>query len=86
MTKPRYKNRSMEQTYQTCLRLARDKTSEFYHKGQPRRGASHRCAFWDGYSGRFSLYGKNRTASAIPGTLSHACFMAGVDYRKEEQS
>ncbi len=46
--KPRYKDRNMQRIYESMLSLAADRTSELYHKGNPRRGAGHRAAFWDG--------------------------------------
>lgn len=77
MAKVRYQNKQMQHVYETMLRLASDCTSELYWKGQPRRGASHRCAFWDGFDGL------KRTPSAIPGTLSWACYQAGKTWARQ---
>lgn len=81
---PRYKDPSKQKVYDTMLVLARDKTSEMYHQGQPRRGSGHRAAFWDGYSGKFDYTGPKRSANVIPGTLSAVCFMAGREFAKRE--
>jgi len=81
---PRYKNPSMQKVYDSMLTLAADKASELYHQGAPRRGAGHRAAFWDGYSGKFTYTGPKRSAHAIPGTLSAACFMAGREFARRE--
>lgn len=81
---PRYKNPSMQRLYDSLLTLAQDKTSELYWKGEPRRGAGHRAAFWDGYSGKFTFTGPKRSAHVIPGTLSAACFMAGREFAKRQ--
>lgn len=77
MSKPRYKNNSMQLIYCGMLILASNTESELYHKGKPRRGASHRCAFWDGYNGM------TRSANATPGTLGWACFQAGRKFAKQ---
>jgi hypothetical protein len=83
MTKPRYKDRHTQRVYDTLLALAADKTSELYYNGEPRRGgASHRAAFWDGYSGKYTL---SRCTSAIPGTMSAVCFMAGKEHARREK-
>lgn len=71
--------------YEAMFLLACDKNSELYYKGVPRRGASHRCAFWDGYSERFTLTGPKRSAHVIPNTFSHACFRAGRDFARYER-
>lgn len=77
----RYKNASMEAMYRGCLALACDVKSEFYNRdGSPRRGAGHRCAFWDGYAGL------KRSANAVPGTLSWAAFNAGREMRRRSRS
>lgn len=46
---PRYKNPQWQKLYDNMLFLAGDKSSEMYHEGEPRRGAGHRAAFWDGW-------------------------------------
>jgi hypothetical protein len=45
----------------------------------PRRGASHRHAFWNGY---FGAYRPDKTPTAVPGSLSYAAFRAGEAFRK----
>lgn len=79
---PRFKDKDLNRIYGLMLALAADSTSELYHKGVQRRGGSHRCAFWDGYSGKYTLRGRGRAASVILGTMSHACFAAGRDFAK----
>jgi hypothetical protein len=81
--KPRYKDASLQRVYDTMLTLAADASSELYHNGEPRRGAGHRAAFWDGYNG-MAYTGKGRSAHVIPGTISAACFMAGREFAKQQ--
>ena len=70
MTK--FKDKSMQQVYETCRRLAADPTSEFYYNGLPRSGAGHRNAYWNGRRGAPpKLY--------LRGSLSYACWRAGAD-------
>lgn len=88
--RPRYKDAHTQRVYDTLLRLAEDTTSELYYNGEPRRGgASHRAAFWDGYSGKYTLTGSNpalsRCTSAIPGTMSAVCFMAGKEHARRQK-
>jgi hypothetical protein len=83
--KSRYKNRQMQELYETLLQLAAEPASELYHKGAQRRGAGHRAAFWDGYSGRYTYTGPKRSAHVIPGTLSQACFMAGREFARRQK-
>lgn len=80
----RYKDARMQAMYDTMLALAADIASELYWQGEPRRGAGHRAAFWDGYSGRFTYTGPKRSAHVIPGTLSAACFMAGREFARRQ--
>mgnify|MGYP003477032377 CR=1 FL=1 len=79
MTEARYKSPQMQRVYDVLLNLAADCTSELYWKGQPRRGASHRCAFWDGFNGL------KKTPAAIPGTLSWACYQAGKEWARRQR-
>lgn len=81
-----FRNQQLRRVYQTMLDLARDPTSDLYHGGKRRTGASHRCAFWEGYDGRVIGTGPNRSVSTIRGTLSHACWAAGRDFAKETKS
>ena len=82
---PRYKNLQWQKMYDTMLSLAEDKASEMYHEGEPRRGAGHRAAFWDGYSGKFDFTGPKRSAHVIPGTASAVCFMAGREFARRQK-
>ncbi len=79
---PRYKNPQWQKLYDNMLFLAGDKSSEMYHEGEPRRGAGHRAAFWDGFSGKFDFTGPKRSAHVIPGTMSAVCFMAGREFAR----
>jgi hypothetical protein len=47
--------------------------------GSQRRGASHRCAFWDGYNGL------QRSANVIPNTMSSAAFQAGKEFAARQR-
>ena len=82
---PRYKNPQLQKMYDCMLQLAEDKTSELYYQGEPKRGAGHRAAFWDGFSGKFDFSGPRRSAHVIPGSLSAACFMAGREYARRQK-
>lgn len=82
----RYKNPMMQGMYDKLLVLAEDQNSEMYHEGAPRRGAGHRAAFWDGFSGKFTLTGPKRSAHVVPGTLSAACFMAGREFARRQHA
>lgn len=74
-----FKDRHMKSLYETCRRLGADTTSELYYKGLPRRGASHRVAYWVGRAGedKPNYIGRN--------SLSYACFKAGRDDRKADE-
>lgn len=76
MTNP-FKQRDLARVYDVMLALARNPESELYHEGKPRRGASHRCAFWDGFNGLRPGY--------IPrGTMAWACLRAGEAWAKQQ--
>ena len=80
----KYKNPSMQKLYDGLLVLAADPSSELYLKdGGQHRGASHRCAFWDGFSGKFDFSGPKRSSQVMPGTLTAACFMAGREWARQ---
>lgn len=65
-----------ERVYNTMMQLAQDCSSELYYNRLPRRGASHRCAFWDGFD--------NKKPAYIPrGTISAVCLKAGRDFAKQ---
>lgn len=76
MSTQRYKTPSFQKTYEAMLAAAQNPASELYYNGRPHRGAMHRSAFWDGYSGA------KRSAHAIPGTMSMVCFHAGKVFAK----
>ncbi len=78
----KYKDRRLQELYDNMLLLAEDKTSEMYWEGEPRRGAGHRAAFWDGFSGKFTFSGPKRSAHVVPGTMSAVCFMAGRHFAR----
>ena len=85
----RFKDRLMQQQYETFLRLYQDNWSSLYLARNtggwimgphlPLRGASVRCAFWDGYQGKKSLF------EGLKGSASYACWRAGVDQRNAER-
>jgi hypothetical protein len=81
----RYKNPQLQALYDNMLALAEEKTSELYWEGEPRRGAGHRAAFWDGVSGKFDFTGTKRSAHVIPNTLSAVCFMAGREFARRQK-
>lgn len=81
MKAERFSDPKLQTIYVAMLRLAADKSSELYHEGEPRRGAGHRAAFWDGFEG-MTLKGPRRSPHVVPGTLSHAFFAAGQEFRK----
>lgn len=82
---PKYRNPQSQAIYDLMLSLAADKSSELYWQGEPRRGAGHRAAFWDGFSGTFDLDGPKRSANVIPGTMSAVCFMAGREFARRQK-
>lgn len=82
--KPRYKDRAMQKVFDSMLKLAEDPSSELYYNGEQHRGAAHRCAFWDGFSGKFTFAGPKRSAAVVPGTISAACFRAGQEFAKRK--
>lgn len=84
--KPRYKEKASQRMYENMLTLASDLGSELYYNGNQHRGASHRCAFWDGFSGNFTVTGPKRSAQVIPGTLSAVCFMAGREFSRRQKA
>lgn len=70
----------MREWFDALLVVASDKRSEFYTSdGGQRRGAGHRCAFWDGYNGM------TRSANAVPRTMSGAAFQAGREFKRREK-
>ena len=81
----RYQNPQWQSLFDNLLALAADESSEMYCKGAPRRGAGHRAAFWDGFSGKFTFTGPRRSAHVIPGTMSAVCFMAGREFARRSR-
>lgn len=75
----RYRDPRLQKLFDDCLRLVEDKTSEFWYKGKPHRGAGHRCAFWDGAAGL------SRSANAIPNSTSWVCFQAGKEWARQQK-
>jgi hypothetical protein len=71
----RYKDRMMQRLYEDMLQAAANPDSELYHNGNPHRGASHRCAFWDGYAGV-------RSSQVVPRTLTAVCYAAGKTFAR----
>lgn len=76
--------------YRSCLRLASDNFSEFYHSfprhvgpRYPRTGAGHRCAFWDAARGQRSTYDGTRGGK---GSYGYAAYRAGADFRKGKRA
>lgn len=71
--------------YDVCLTVASDNFGEFYvvtprfgkiGPNPPRRGASHRHHFWNGYNGT--------QHTTIPNSLARAAFMAGRAFRNQK--
>lgn len=82
----RFRDPMMRGIYDGCRSQARDNWSDFFQAkttaglnpmgpNAPRRGAGHRCAYWDGRMGRMSMYARAQ------GTLGYAAWRAGHDDR-----
>lgn len=77
----RFKDPMMRRCYEAAMTQAADNFSDYYYgtgKDGPRwphRGAGNRCAFWDGYNGKKTMY-------SGPGTLGYAFYRAGQDFRR----
>lgn len=52
----RFKDKNLQGCYDLARKFGSDATSTFYLQGRPRRGASHRAAYWNGRSGAKSRY------------------------------
>ena len=75
----RFKNPQLRKIYDTMIELAADPSSELFNAhGLRRSGGSHRNAFWAGYDGITPTW-------VVPGTMGHACWRAGQDFRKMER-
>ena len=82
-----FRERAMRVMYDAALTQAQDNRSEYYvaklssgpiyGPAWPRRGAGHRCGFWDGFYAVNSLYARSQ------GTLGYAAFRAGQAFRKQ---
>lgn len=71
-----YKDRFMQRVYDTARLMATN--GDFLQPdGSPRRTTPLAAAFWDGYNGL------KRSANAVPGTPSYACYVAGKDHRAQ---
>jgi hypothetical protein len=90
MTTNPFRNKVMRGLYEGCQSAAANNWSEMYASkttagvnpmgpNAPRRGAGHRCAYWDGRQDRPSLYERSQ------GTVGYACWAAGRDDRKEDR-
>jgi hypothetical protein len=82
MVRNPFRIREFAVMFDKCIELASDNGSEYYYGSLPgpkwpRRGAGHRCAFWDGYFGIRSLYSRSQ------GTYGYAAYRAGVEFRKK---
>jgi hypothetical protein len=87
MSGPRFRTPQLQVMFETCLRLAADNFSEFYYSKPlgpdrvvygprwPRRGAAHRHHFWNGFLGG--------RASFVTGSLVHAAYRAGQEFRRQ---
>lgn len=72
-----FKNPSMVQAFDTCIKAASEGgMSVVDNHGVLRRrgGGSHRCAFWDGY--------ENAPKIPTKDSIGYACYRAGKAYRK----
>lgn len=75
----RFKDRSMQEMYETCRRMAADKTSTFYNAdGTRHTGAAHRNYYWRGLD-------DIRPVTLAKNTLAYACWRAGMDDRTKKQ-
>jgi hypothetical protein len=71
----RFKDPDLRKVYDGFFAAAKDPSSFLYKDGQPHRGSTPRCAFWDGYNGNpNNLFPK--------GSQSYAAFRAGQDFAK----
>ncbi len=75
-----YKNDMQRRAFDTCIALYNDRSSEFWHNGQPRRGAGHRAAFWDGVAGI-----KRSAHMGEASSFARACWRAGLEVARVER-
>lgn len=75
-----FKDKAMQALYDACRASGVVTTTEFYHNGIPRRGASHRVAYWKGRAGEPLPYYIDRSS------LAYAAFKAGRDERKVDEA
>ena len=71
----RFKNPDLRKVYDGFFGAAHDESSFLYKDGQPHRGSSTRCGFWDGYNG-------NPNNLYPVGSHNYAAFRAGQDFAK----
>lgn len=74
-----YRNKMQRAAFDSCIALYRDRASEFWHNDQPRRGAGHRCAFWDGVAGI-----ERSAHMGDPSSFARACWRAGREIARVE--
>jgi hypothetical protein len=80
-----FKHPDRRRIFDTMIRCADNPSSEFYHKGQRRTGASHRCAFWAGAENVET--GRMRPVWVGPdGTMSYTCYRAGQEWAKARRA
>lgn len=78
-----FKHVVLARAFDLALASGKNNWSEFYYGWPdygprwPRRGAGHRCAYWDGWNGTKSLY------SRAKGTLAYPYYVAGKHARAE---
>jgi len=70
-----FKDKHLQKCYALARQFGADRTSTFYLEGQPRRGAGHRAAYWNGRSGQQNTY--RRTS------MAYAFWAAGRDDLRE---
>jgi hypothetical protein len=82
-----FKDPRLAKMFDVCLTVASDNFDEFYYSmpivsGEigpgprwPRRGAAHRHAFWNGYSGS--------PPCTVAGSLARAAYRAGQEFRRQ---
>lgn len=70
----RFSDKRMQAVFTECVESFNNKGSFLYWKGEPRRGSSGRCNFWNGYTG----------TGMVPdrGTIGYAYYAAGKECAK----
>lgn len=76
----RFKDKSMQQMYETCITLGADRSSTFWNAdGSRHTGAAHRNYYWHGLDGV-------RPVGLVEDTLGYACWRAGMDAKSKERA